>query len=123
VTLTATAGNAGPDEAPAARLAVLVPEGLTVTSFDAGGATCNALPPGPFVVVVCDLGDLAAGDEATLTVTTLAVPTPETTVTTTRTPTTAPATPGTTLTAIAYASSATIDPAPADALVTIPIPV
>jgi uncharacterized repeat protein (TIGR01451 family) len=90
-TLTATATNAGPDPATGTELAVLVPEGVTLDSFT-GDGSC-AVEPGPRTVVACNLGVLAVGDVATLTI--------EATVT---------APPGTAVEALALARSDTLDP-------------
>lgn len=71
VTFTSTVTNNGPDAAAAARLAVVVEDTVQVTSVVSTVGDCAPADPasGPDALVhVCDLGDLAVGESATVTV-------------------------------------------------------
>jgi uncharacterized repeat protein (TIGR01451 family) len=84
--------NDGPDAADAVVGAVLLPGGTAFTSADASAGSCSPPPPGEEPIVRCDLGNLANGDSATITV---------------KAKVTAPA--STVLTAIAGASSTVLE--------------
>ena len=58
--------NAGPDPATAARVALLLPDGVSVEPADVTGADCDVTPAGTASVVSCPLGDL--GPDATAAV-------------------------------------------------------
>lgn len=64
-TLTATASNAGPSDAPNPTLTLTVPSGMTITSED---ITCTPAAPvtGP-ATITCGIESLLAGTSATLT--------------------------------------------------------
>jgi Tol biopolymer transport system component len=105
VTLTATATDHGRDAADDVRISVLLPEGTVFAAAGSDGTCADPTPEQPRVVV-CDVGALASGGEATATV---------------RATVTAPA--GTALLGGAAASSPTFDPGgePALAVVTIAV--
>jgi uncharacterized repeat protein (TIGR01451 family) len=81
-------GNEGPDTAEDARAALLLPDGTTFAEATTTAGSCAAQAQ----LVVCELGDLPAGDDATVTITaTVSAPT------------------GSTLTALAAVDTTTLD--------------
>ncbi len=69
LTYQATVTNDGPDDAPSARLAVLLPEGVRLATATSPQGNCDS-PDGGAPLVVCGFGRLepGAGAEATITV-------------------------------------------------------
>ena len=65
--------NNGPNDEPAATAAFTLPSSATLSSVNASQGTCAAL----LGVVACDLGLIAAGDEATITVIVISPPPPD----------------------------------------------
>jgi Tol biopolymer transport system component len=54
--------NGGPDEAPGARVLVVIPEGSTVVD----GGDCTVAGPQLPTLASCEIGDLAVGEQATI---------------------------------------------------------
>lgn len=65
LTYTVTASNHGPDLAPGVVVDDGMPEGVTLTSSASSQGTCQE----SLRAVICDLGSLAAGASATVTIT------------------------------------------------------
>jgi uncharacterized repeat protein (TIGR01451 family) len=60
--------NDGPDPAESTTVGVLLPEGVTFLDGETTGGNCEPTGEGSPAVVVCDLGDLAAGGTGVVTV-------------------------------------------------------
>ena len=69
-TLEVTLDNQGPEDAPGANATMLLPPSLTFLSARSDAGSCTSPPPEHPGLLVCLLGDLPAGETASVTVTT-----------------------------------------------------